>query len=159
MSRSALRPKLFVARSASLLASIFGYPPGSAMAFKAATVGSRPSLMSLLLGLVQPIDESCKNLDEEMVATKAKGRGLLRHARGCTPEFVDEDGATRRDSGLHRLDEDVDAPAIERRKPACLHQGPLSVNDTTSLDEHREQSGGNPQGTSGVTMRNLFGAV
>jgi len=85
--------------------------------------------MSLLLGLVQPIDESCKNLDDEMVATKAKGRGLLRHARGCTPEFVDEDGATRRDSGLHRLDEDVDAPAIERRKPACLHQGPLSVND------------------------------
>jgi len=129
------------------------------MAFKAATVGSRPSLMSLLLGLVRPIDERCKNLDEEMVATKAEGRGLLRHARGCTPEFVGEDGATRRDSGLHRLDEDVDAPAIERRKPACLHQGPLSVNDTSSLDEHREQSGGNPQGTSGVTMRNLFGAV
>jgi hypothetical protein len=44
--------------------------------------------MSLLLGLVRPIDERCKNLDEEMVATKAEGRGLRRHARGCTPKFM-----------------------------------------------------------------------
>src|SRR6476659_6323401 len=82
--------------------------------------GSRPPLMSLLLGLVRPIDERCKNLDEEMVAPKAEGRGLRRHARGCASELVSEDGATRRDSGLHCLDEHVDASAIERRKPAGL---------------------------------------
>src|SRR5258707_4066772 len=85
--------------------------------------------MSLLLGLVRAIDERCKNLHEEMVATKAEGRGLLRHARGCTSELVSEDGAPRRDSGLHCLDEDVDAPAIERRKPVRLNQTPLSVDD------------------------------
>jgi len=113
--------------------------------------------MSLLLGLVQPIDESCKNLDDEMVATKAKGRGLLRHARGCTPEFVDEDGATRRDSGLHRLDEDVDAPAIERRKPACLHQGPLSVKTRRSrLTGNFAESGPSAAiATSGQRMNSM----
>src|SRR6516225_8908743 len=113
--------------------------------------------MSLLLGLVQPIDESCKNLDDEMVATKAKGRGLLRHARGCTPEFVDEDGATRRDSGLHRLDDDVDAPAIERREPACLHQGPLSVKTRRSrLTGNFAESGPSAAiATSGQRMNSM----
>ena len=57
--------------------------------------GLHPSLMSLLLELVRPIDERRKNLDEEMGATKAEGRGLRRHARGCTPKFKGEDGATR----------------------------------------------------------------
>src|SRR5262249_8753042 len=91
--------------------------------------GSRPSLMSLLLRLVPPLDERCENLDREMGGAKAERPGLPPPARGGTPEFVGEDSATRRDGGLHRLDEDVDAAAIERRKPARLHQGPLSVND------------------------------
>jgi hypothetical protein len=43
--------------------------------------------MSLLLGLVRAPDERCKNLDEEMVVTKAEGGCLLRHGRGCPPEF------------------------------------------------------------------------
>ena len=76
------------------------------------------------------------------MATKAEGRGPLRHARGCPPEFVGEDGATRRDSGLHCLDEDVDAPAIERRKPARLNESPLSVDDVcVERGAARAQSG------------------
>jgi hypothetical protein len=42
--------------------------------------GSRPLLMSLLLGLVQAIDERCKNLHEEMVATKAVASCATREA-------------------------------------------------------------------------------
>src|SRR5262245_64853397 len=58
--------------------------------------GSRPSPMSLLVGLVRPIGERRHHLDEDMVAAKPEGRGLLRHARGCPPEFVGENGTPRR---------------------------------------------------------------
>src|SRR4029077_9974076 len=64
-----------------------------------------------------------------MVAAKAEGGCLLRHARGCPPEFVGENGTARRNTRLHCLDEDVDGSAIERRKPARLDQSPLSVDD------------------------------
>ena len=114
--------------------------------------GSRPSLMSLLLGPVRPIDERCKNLDEEMVATKAEGRGLLRHAGGCTPEFVGEDGATRRDSGLHRLDENVDAPAIERWKPLN------SFVDRTSQSQRRGRIQQNSLSTDFASSASVLGS-
>jgi len=74
--------------------------------------------MPLLLELVRAIGEHGENFDEHMVAAKAEGRRPRRHSRGSAPEFVGEERATRRDRGLHRLDEDADAAAVERRKPA-----------------------------------------
>src|ERR1700738_3944254 len=91
--------------------------------------GPGPLAMPLLLDLVRSIDERGENLDQPMVAPKAEGRRLRRYARGRAPELVGEDGATGRDGSRHGLDEDVDAAAVERGKPARLHERPLPVDE------------------------------
>src|SRR5262249_38677836 len=90
--------------------------------------GAYPLAMPLLLCLVRAIDERGEYLDEHMVATKAERRRLEWYPRGSTPKFVGKDGATRGDSCLHRLNKDVDTAAIERRKPACLHERSLPID-------------------------------
>ena len=40
-----------------------------------------------------------------------------------------EDGAARRDGGRHRLDTDIDAGAVERGKPARVHEHTLPIDD------------------------------
>jgi len=70
--------------------------------------------MSLCLEFVRSIDERGEDLNEHMVATKAKGCGVCWHAGGGPSELMGEDGAARRYSGLHRSDDMVDAFAVER---------------------------------------------
>src|SRR5215471_17206686 len=91
--------------------------------------GASPFLVTSLLEFVRPIDESSENLDEHMIAAEAEGGCLDRYSRGDALELVGEDGATRRDSGLHRLDENVDAAVVERGKPTRLHERPLPIDD------------------------------
>jgi hypothetical protein len=85
--------------------------------------------MPLLLAFVRPIDERGENLDELMDAAKAEGHRFQWHARGGTPEFVGDDGAARRDGSCHRLNQKVDAAAVECGKPAGLHECALPIDN------------------------------
>src|ERR1700730_1203251 len=91
--------------------------------------GSSPLVMLPFLELVRPIGEGGEDLDEHMVAAKAEGRRLCGHSRGGALELVGENGAAGRDGGRHRLNENIDAAAVERRKPARLHECALPIDD------------------------------
>jgi hypothetical protein len=45
--------------------------------------------------------------------------------------FVGDDGATRGNRRLHRLDEDVGGRVVEGRKPARLHEHALSIGEVS----------------------------
>ena len=78
------------------------------------TRGSSPLAMPLLLFLVRPIGEGGEDLDHHVVAAKAKGCCVRRYKRGDAFELMGEDGALSRYGGIHHLDEDIDAGAVER---------------------------------------------
>jgi hypothetical protein len=93
------------------------------------TSGSSPLAMPLLLFFVRPIDEGGEDLDQHVVTAQAEGRRLCRYARGGASELVREDGAAGRGGVLHRLDKDIDTGAVERGKPARLHENRLSIGE------------------------------
>src|SRR6202158_3441977 len=72
-----------------------------------------------------------------MVPAQAEGGRSLSRTRSGAFEIVSYDGATRGGGGLCGLDDGVDAAAVERRKPAGLHQIPLAIDQ--ELVEHGER--------------------
>src|SRR5215471_14309233 len=105
------------------------------------TSGSRPLAMPLLLFLVRAIDERGEDLDQHVVAAKAKGCRLRRYARGGAFELMREEGAPGQGGGLHRFDKNVDAGAVERGQPARVHKHTLSIDDIRVVQGQRSSIG------------------
>src|SRR5262249_13460366 len=86
---------------------------GECHGVKSLTCGAYPLAMLSLLLLIRSIGKRCKDLDQHMIAAQAEGRCLFRYPRGGAPELVGEDGTTRRDCGLHGINQDINAAAAE----------------------------------------------
>src|SRR5262249_20128397 len=86
------------------------------------TRGLHPPAMPGPAPRPRPIGEGCEDLDQDMITAKAEGGRRRRYARGGTPELMCEDGAAGRRRTRHRANEDVDTLAVERWKPARLHE-------------------------------------
>src|SRR5215510_4263961 len=104
-------------------------PARQCNAVEGPTRGLHPPPMPALVTRLRPISDGYEYLDQDMIAAKAEGGCGRRHARGGPPELMGDDGAARRRCSGRRTYEDVDSLAIERSKPARLHEYTLAGHE------------------------------